>query len=780
MWANTLLAQSIVDLKIEDYNDQDVFNNFSGDWNKWNDSAGIGQFSFSFDTSVVPADSGASLKLNYSVPQGGFGGLWNSLLGKINFKNQYLDFTNLYGDLKNSQGNPTKVEDVKVTAFRFRAKGNGSGPFNHVISVEFKDIWENVDAKRFSIPDSSNWTTYEFPINEMTMVDLTRMKEFVFVISDFRNEFRSSSLLLDDLTLVTTETSYNASQWDDDTFLDAIEQRALKYFLTFTDTLGFALDRSTFSDLVSVGAIGFQLTAYAIGDARGWADGLEQRVEKILTTLKSLPMGAQPGKVDAGYRGFFYHFLEANQGVRKNENVELSLYDTMLLMWGVLTCKEHFKENIVIQETAQALYDSVQWSWMVDTTSVDHKYQFHLGWKPESDGTQFLGHVDGYTDEALLVDVLALGSDSYPTTIKTYDARSRHLGDYPLDSPDSLAASWTGSLFTYFFAACWLDLERLGIDKHSETPLNIWENNRRAIIAGRQFCIDHQDDIPANGDDRYTTYGPDSWGLTAVDNFVPQESPLLSEYFAFGALPTEQNIRFPKTHAQHVGTIPVYGAGGAIIFTPESSIAALRNYYSNTGLWIPLFGFGDAYSTDPNYYEADPDTFEPILDSNGNLIIHPVSELNGSWENHMLMGINEGPMLIAIENYRQSTIWDLTRSNRNVKAGLSQIFDFLTNVPETTPSIPNKFSLLHNYPNPFNPTTTIKYGLPRNAEVKLEIFNILGQKVITLVNDSKVAGSYSVQWNGKTQEGFPVTSGLYFYQIRIKDFVKTRKMLLLK
>jgi len=271
----------------------------------------------------------------------------------------------------------------------------------------------------------------------MESVDLTRMKQVVFVLSDYQNDNRSSHFYLDDLSFSTDETSYDASTWNEEQFLDLAAHRAFKYFLDFTDTLGFTLDRSTFSDLVSVGAIGFQLAAYCIGHNRGWANDLESRVEKVLLNLAGLEMGPEPGTCNAGYKGFFYHFLDANTGRRKDNTIELSLYDTMLLMYGVLTCKEYFPNNQTIQDSAQALYDRVQWNWMVDTASGDNQNQFHLGWKPE---TGFEGHVDGYTDEALLVDILALGSAIYSTAMETYNARERFRGVYPPSSSDSIAA----------------------------------------------------------------------------------------------------------------------------------------------------------------------------------------------------------------------------------------------------------------------------------------------------------------------------------------------------
>jgi hypothetical protein len=94
--------------------------------------------------------------------------------------------------------------------------------------------------------------------------------------------------------------------------------------------------------------------------------------------------------------------------------------------------------------------------------------------------------------------------------------------------------------------------------------------------------------------------------------------------------------------------------------------------------------------------------------------------------------------------------------------------------------LPDQFKLSQNYPNPFNPSTTIKFNLSRASDVKLEIFNIMGQKVAALVDDRKVAGEHSIRWDGKDDTGYKVASGIYFYRINAGDYVETKKMLLLK
>lgn len=94
--------------------------------------------------------------------------------------------------------------------------------------------------------------------------------------------------------------------------------------------------------------------------------------------------------------------------------------------------------------------------------------------------------------------------------------------------------------------------------------------------------------------------------------------------------------------------------------------------------------------------------------------------------------------------------------------------------------LPEDYVLAQNYPNPFNPVTTIRYTIPRGEMVKLVVYNILGQHVITLVNERTSPGTHSVIWNGTDMAGRMVSSGVYFYRIKAGDFIKTRKFTLLR
>lgn len=93
--------------------------------------------------------------------------------------------------------------------------------------------------------------------------------------------------------------------------------------------------------------------------------------------------------------------------------------------------------------------------------------------------------------------------------------------------------------------------------------------------------------------------------------------------------------------------------------------------------------------------------------------------------------------------------------------------------------VPSHYNLSNNYPNPFNPTTSIEFDLPRRSHVTIEIFNLLGQKVATLIDEEYPAGSHSVTWNGRSS-GSPVSTGIYLYRLKAGDFVQTKKMVFLK
>lgn len=104
----------------------------------------------------------------------------------------------------------------------------------------------------------------------------------------------------------------------------------------------------------------------------------------------------------------------------------------------------------------------------------------------------------------------------------------------------------------------------------------------------------------------------------------------------------------------------------------------------------------------------------------------------------------------------------------------------LQKIDLTFRNIPDEFALLQNVPNPFNPVTSIHYKLPEQTHVLLTVYDILGRKVRTLLNETKVSGTYSIKWNGTTDSGKAVGSGVYIYELTTPQFTSTRKMIIIK
>jgi flagellar hook assembly protein FlgD len=107
--------------------------------------------------------------------------------------------------------------------------------------------------------------------------------------------------------------------------------------------------------------------------------------------------------------------------------------------------------------------------------------------------------------------------------------------------------------------------------------------------------------------------------------------------------------------------------------------------------------------------------------------------------------------------------------------------DLMTDVDlENNETSPLNFSLEQNYPNPFNPTTTISFKIPQKSKVLLEIFDIFGKRIKTLIDDELKTGTYKVEWNGRDEKGNPLSSGIYIYRLSAGKVFLTKKMTLIK
>jgi hypothetical protein len=419
--------------------------------------------------------------------------------------------------------------------------------------------------------------------------------------------------------------------------LDDLEHRTFNYFWDFADPHTLLVpDRAPSKSFSSISAVGFGLTAYGIGAERGYVtrDAAAQRTLATLQSLLAMKQGPEPRGV-SGYKGFFYHFLDMQSGERF-ETVELSTIDTALLVAGALFAQSYFDGDnateTAIRNAAETLYERVEWDW----ESV-RKPAISMGWTPEQGFHSWDWR--GY-NEAMILLVLALGSPTHPVEpgawveyTKTYRWGTFYGQSYLLFAP----------LFGHQYSHVWIDFRGIQDDYMRGKGIDYFESSRRATIAQRAYAIDNPN--------HWRDYGASLWGLSACDG--PMDATVTIDgiprtfhsYHARGA--TEGDIRDD-------GTIAPTAAASSIAFTPDISIAAIHAMAKRPNLY-GKYGFLDALN--------------PTLRTNEHLK-HGHVIPNEGWYDVDYLGIDEGPIVCMIENYRSGLVWNVMRRNQHIRRGL--------------------------------------------------------------------------------------------------------------
>jgi hypothetical protein len=409
----------------------------------------------------------------------------------------------------------------------------------------------------------------------------------------------------------------------DEKLLDEVQRGCFNYFWREVGE-GACLAKDKSSDTVcSIAAVGFQLSSLPIGVERGWITRDEGRT-RALTVLRALTERQDNKKF-----GIYLHFLDERTGgqpdfARTKYRYELtaSTVDHALLQAGAMTAAVYFGGEVAT--AAAPIVDDADWRAMFDAQTGT----MTMGWKADTDrGVAGPGKLLSATwqwcsDEERLVDFLAVGApEDHAVEPAVYYHLRRVVKQHENMPP--YAVSWNGSLFTYFFSHCWIDYRHLAADdpaKFGEPgPAVDWfENSRRATLTHRARCIEASDQFPTLGENR--------WGLAPCS--------FRDEYFVHQVRP---NVDDKDIWCD--GVLPPYAAASAIMFTPQESLAALREYRSLQGAdGKPLawrdpadggYGFVDSFRLDPPFGQDDH------------------------------LGIDQGPMLLAIENARTGLIWRL-------------------------------------------------------------------------------------------------------------------------
>lgn len=398
---------------------------------------------------------------------------------------------------------------------------------------------------------------------------------------------------------------------NDDEFLDYIQQTHFDYFWYLANpNNGLIPDRSTPTSPCSIAAVGFGLTAIGIGIDHGWISRT-QGVARVLTTLNTFLNGPQGTSTSGtiGYKGWFYHFLEMNTATR-SPNSELSSIDTALLLAGMLYAKQYFDGADADETNIRTMTDAI-------FNRVDWNWMargtnvLSLGWFPP--GSFITHNWIGY-NEAMLLYLLGLGAATNPLPASSWE---RWTSGYTWATNYGQAYVPFPPLFGHQYSQCWIDFRHTADAYMNSRNSTYFQNSRRATLAQRAYCI-------ANPLGR-VGYGSNVWGITACDG--------PTGYSARGAPPAENDD----------GTIAPTAAGGSIAFTPEFSLPALRHFYNQFRFRIwTAYGFRDAFNLGQQWYASDE------------------------------LGIDQGPIVVMIENYRSQRVWQLFMRNEEIQRGLQR------------------------------------------------------------------------------------------------------------
>ncbi len=417
-----------------------------------------------------------------------------------------------------------------------------------------------------------------------------------------------------------------AEPCSDDALLEQLQRDAFDYFLQVYNPRNGLLADTTHKDApCSIAVIGFALSAYSVGVERGWMERAEA-VQRTLTVLHFLMHSDQSGSARAtGYRGFYFHFLDMHSGTRVWHS-EVSLIDTGLLMAGVLTAASYFDREQAneseLRRLANALYRRVDWRWAQrEGGAVTH------GWKPECG---FLDYGwEGYS-EAILLYALGLGSPTHALGDESFTAWT---ATYQWENLYGHNFLYAGPLFIHQFSHVWIDFRGIRDAFMREKNCDYFENSRRATYVQREYAIRN----PGS----FADYGVDCWGLSAGDG--PHASPRRiggrqQSFYGYAA----RGVPYGPDD----GTLCPSATLSSLVFAPELVLPALRALCSRSkggnATLIHASGFN------PSVTEAGPQ----------------------GWVSPGQFGLDQGMIVLMIENYRSGLLWRLGRANPFLRAGL--------------------------------------------------------------------------------------------------------------
>ena len=416
------------------------------------------------------------------------------------------------------------------------------------------------------------------------------------------------------------------SELVDDAWLDRLERAAFEYFPSNTNpSNGLVADTSRDGSPVSIAVVGLALSCYPVAVERGWI-GRDEAAQYCLAALRFFSASDQSGAPSAtGYKGFYFHFLDRHTGARVWRS-ELSMIDSALLIAGVLTAARYFtaatEQETELRDLADALYRRIDWPWAQDGGDT-----IRQGWKPEC-GFLHYGW-EGYS-EAIVLYALAMGSPTHPITGECYKSWT---STYQWENLYDFDFLYAGPLFVHHYSHAWIDFRGIRDSFMQEKRSDYFENSRRAAYIQREYA--------QRNPYEFVGYGENCWGLTACDG-PTEQSPGASgdvhRVFGYAA----RGVPFGPDD----GTLSCPTVLASLPFAPDIVLEAARYMMAR---YPEIISDGRLASS-----------FNPTLaDSEGR-----------PWVSAGHYGLDQGVMMMMIENYRSGWLWALMRECPYLTEGL--------------------------------------------------------------------------------------------------------------
>ena len=410
--------------------------------------------------------------------------------------------------------------------------------------------------------------------------------------------------------------------------LSDLQSDAFKYFVHEVNSdNGLIRDCTKDGWPSSIAAVGMALAAYPVGVERGFITR-EEAITRTLRKLRFFARSEQSQNPEAsGYKGFYYHFLDMQTG-RRAWKCELSTIDSTFLFAGMLAAAAYFdhetSEEIEIGKLAVELYSRADWRWAMNGgATLAH------GWRPESG---FLAYRwDGY-DEALLAYILGLGSPTFPLPFESYLA---HTSRYEWKQIYDYEYLFAAPLFAHQFSHIWIDFREIQDHFIREHDLDYFENTRRATYTQREYA--------RRNPNQWKGYSEVCWGLTACEGPGPKELTIDGVHRVFFDYVARGVPDGPDD-----GTVAPWAVVASLPFAPEIVLPTLEHFNEiEVGIDHP---YGLEATFNPTF--ADEKCREC------------------GWLSPWHFGINQGPIVLMIENYRTGFLWNLMRQCSYVIDGL--------------------------------------------------------------------------------------------------------------